>query len=71
MKKRLLVVAMLLSACSQLPDERKAEVETLAVPAEEIKPSEPEEYHCFRRSGADVDCGAASAMGQRTATSLV
>ena len=43
MKKRLLVVAMLLSACSQLPDERKAEVETLAIPAEEIKPSEPEE----------------------------
>ena len=43
MKKRLLVTALLLSACSQLPDERKAEVETLAIPAEEIKPSEPEE----------------------------
>lgn len=43
MKKRLLVTALLLSACSQLPTERSAKVETLVIPSQVTQPTEPEE----------------------------
>lgn len=39
MKKRFLVTVMLLSACSQLPTERKVEVDTLHVPVKSTVPA--------------------------------
>src|SRR5690606_41243654 len=43
MKKRLLFTALLLSACSQLPSERSAEVDTLVVPGQSSQPDVAEE----------------------------
>lgn len=43
MKKRLLVTALLLSACSHLPSERPADTTTLNVPPQPAAVSEPEE----------------------------
>lgn len=40
MKKRLLVTALLLSACSQLPSERAAEVQTLQAPQQQTTPEQ-------------------------------